>query len=198
MISAGGRVPYVDYPGCLHPINPPQSHRAAASSANTSDGFSSWITAGLGLCEGLVVWCKTKCACNVLISQFWRAATESQLPMPLSRITPSSLFGLNTLHAKTFLFLYGSHAPQALWAWAGCLGLVPTRPTPHHCPQATRLPSMLTCCGILPAAHLDALSPPLFGHANVPHPSIPRCEDLLSPATYVLNFFCFASTLRDR
>lgn len=154
MISAGGRVPYVDNPCCLHPINPPQSHKAAASSANTSDGFSSWITAGLGLYEGLVVWCKTKCACKVLISQF-----GEQLQNPNSQCLwaefhqPLCLVWINSMWRHFFFFmdhilLRPSGREQVV------LARFPPRPTPHHCPRATRLPSMLTCCGILPAAHI--------------------------------------------
>lgn len=85
-----------------------------------------------------------------------------KLNPPLSRIKNRlSAFNmdLNTLDLRTFFFSVSANTDHCLQI---TLGSVPVGVStlgshslsPHHCPQATRLRSMLTCCGILPVSQI--------------------------------------------
>lgn len=120
-------------------------------------------------------WCCVK---------MWNSSSEfreqmqnpTKPPIPLSRSTPVSMYLISVWINLTwgqFFFFSVTESPNhclqftfssgplgvSRFSWIGSHSL-----STHHCPQATRLHSMLTCCGILPAAQIWV---PFLQHSQV-------------------------------
>lgn len=122
--------------------------------------------------------------------RIWRADTESLLLVPLSRITPISIYiSFSSASPNHSLWITFSSGPLGVsrFSWLGSHSVYTTPlSTGYKAAQHANMLWHFACC-----THLDALFLPQLGHANVPivepHPSISQCGDLLSPATLILH-----------